>query len=502
MRHLRFAALYTATAALLALGGWLSTLQGQTATVARCPVTSVTNPPAGHRIVITCPPGTVSGLKAGQVIDIQPAAVVPVPPVEPPPSPPPAVNCVGAWGSRTYVSADACPGPTGVRDVVWRETFTVTTPAANGGATCAAANGDTRIVRIPEPCTGGPAPPVEPTPAGEIFGVVDPAILGTCSAAVHDAHFVVGTDGVLYRTWHPQTDPTGCIYAHEHGDNPANATQPDIAASLNTEPLAFGFIGRKHGDHDEPHEGFKVFLAKRGQVNDEDRTNLTDSLSVFHMGTGGPRRATTQFHSNDLRVYNPDVGGFIHTRLMMDTGDKFDNVCDPRGSEPTKDGFSIPNRCQVTSGYEIWATVQCIIRTGGQVAYCPRAVPAVFDPITVFNRANPTEVVYAWDDRFKPYRRFPNDDWTGNRGCIRENYAQIGYSQNQGGPRVIYTDAMGREVVQTDPGAIKQVVPTVNIVDHRSSTARPGEAAGNQAFKFKVDYCGTPAEKARLGLKN
>lgn len=374
-----------------------------------------------------------------------------------------------------------------VRPTVTTE-YTLTATNATGSATA------TVLVTV------GPPPP-PPPPTGDLFGAVDPSILGTCSAAAHDAHAVVGTDGVRYRTWHPQTDPTGCIYAHEHGDNPAHATQPDIVASLETDPLAFGFIGRLHGDHDEPHEGFKVFLAKRGQVNDEDRTNLTDSLSVFHMGTGGPRRAVTQFHSNDLRVYNPDVG-FIHTRLMMDTGDKFDNVCDPRGSEPTKDGFSIPNRCKVNSGYEIWATVQCIIRTGGQLAYCPRAVPAVFDPITVFNRANPTEVVYAWDDRFKPYRNFPGDDWTGNRGCIRENYAQVGYSQNQGGPRVIYTNAMGQEVAQTDPGAIKQIVPTVTIVDHRSSTARPGEAAGNQAFKLKVDYCGTPTEKARLGLRN
>ena len=75
-------------------------------------------------------------------------------------------------------------------------------------------------------------------------------------------------------------------------------------------------------------------------------------------------------------------------------------------------------------------------------------------------------------------------------------------SQNAGGPRTIYTDAMGREVAQGSPGAIRQTLPTINIVDHRSSTARPGETAGNPAFKLRVDYCGTSAQRAKLGLKN
>jgi hypothetical protein len=350
-----------------------------------------------------------------------------------------------------------------------------------------------------------PPPPPIPPPSSAIWGVVDPSILGDFSPAEHDAHVVDGGDGFKYRTWHPQCVGTRC-YAHEHGDNPASATQPDIVASLKTAPLGFGYIGRRMpmpnepNGHEEPHEGFKVFSARRGQVNDEQRTNLTDSLSVFHMGTGGPRRGSTRDHSNDLRVYNPDTG-FIHTRLMMDTGG-VNNVCDPRGAEPSKDMFTIPNRCKVNSGYEIWTTFRWITRASGALVYRARAVPAVFDPITVFVLSNPAELVYAWDDRFKPYRNFPNDDWRGNRGCIRENYAQVGESRNAGGLPVIWTNTLGQEISPLDPLAIRQVVPTKSIVDHRSSTARPGEAAGNQAFKLKVDYCGGAAAKAKLGLKN
>ncbi len=59
-----------------------------------------------------------------------------------------------------------------------------------------------------------------PAGTGSIFGIVDPTILGTCSAAAHDKWVVDGGDGFKYRTWHPQTDPSGCVYGHEHGDNP------------------------------------------------------------------------------------------------------------------------------------------------------------------------------------------------------------------------------------------------------------------------------------------
>lgn len=408
----------------------------------------------------------------------------------------PPVNCAGTWSA--WVPAgdwSACNGGTQTRPE--SRAFTVTTPASNGGLACPASP-ETRTAS--QSCT-------VPPPTGEpLFGVSDPAILGDFTAAEHDAYSVSMGDGYRYRTWHPQCVGTKC-FAHEHGDNPAQITNPEIVASLKTAPLAFGYIGRRMqhlpgeaNGHEEPNEGFKVFTAKIGECNDEARCNLTESLSVFHMGTGGPRRGATRFHSNDLRYWNVD-SGFVHTRLMMDTGG-VDNVCDPRGGEPVKDMFTLPNRCKVNSGYEIWTTSQYIHLADGRALGRPRAVPAVFDPITVFNPANPSEVIYAWDDRFKPYRNFPNDDWTINRGCVRESYAQVANWWNAGGPTQVYTDSMGHETSQANPLAILQTIPAKEIVDHRSSTVRPGETAGNQAFKLRKDYCGTPAQKAKLGLKN
>ena len=112
-----------------------------------------------------------------------------------------------------------------------------------------------------------------------------------------------------YRTWHPQTDPSGCVFAHEHGDNPASIENAEIAAV----PPKFGYIGRRHpmpdepNGHDEPHEGFKVFVANRGDVSDESRVNRVYSRSVFHMGSGGPKRFTMQMHSAEIRARPPRV---------------------------------------------------------------------------------------------------------------------------------------------------------------------------------------------------
>lgn len=452
---------------------------------------------------LDCVHTSPDGLTHTLVCTVVPASIPPAPPKPQP------VNCQGLWGAWAPVA-----GPSGqfgacVLDVSgqWRQSrseerkFAVTIPAANGGTACPASPESRVFVQACTPPTP-PPPPIPPPPSGgSLFGVADPLILGDYTAAEHDVWAVDGGDGFRYRTWHPQCPviQNGQLrcFAHEHGDDPGQIDQADIAASLKSAPLAFGYIGRRMNGHEEAHEGFKVFTAKRGQCNDEGRCNLTDSLSVFHMGTGGPKRFITRDHSNDLRYWNPD-SGFVHTRLMMDTGD-FDNVCDPRHDEPTKDGFSLPNRCMVNSGYEIWTTSRELRRLSGEVIGRPRAVPAVFDPVTVFDRANPGAVVYAWDERFKPFRNHPGDDWTGNRGCERESYAQVGNFWNDGGPTRLYTDVMGQEVPQSNPLGIWQVIPAKEIVDHRSSTARPGELLGNQAFKLRKDYCGN---KAKLGLKN
>jgi hypothetical protein len=337
-------------------------------------------------------------------------------------------------------------------------------------------------------------PILPPHPDGPIWGAVDPAILGECSAQVHDAHVVPGGDGFRYRTWHPQVDPTGCVYAHEHGDDPARMTHAGIAAS----PVRFGFIGRRHpmegepGGHEEPHEGFKVFIALPGEENDERRVNRVFSRSVFHMGTGGPRRFVTRHHSAEIRLVHPEFGLSAFTQLMMDTGG-VGAVCDPRAGGAVKDVMQVDSPCRVRSSYEIWSTQQSVRADGGAEVYRAFATPAVFDPITVFDRRNPTAVIYAWEPRMFASRAFPDNDWSGYRGCDRESYAQPGYWYNGGGGEDYYTDALGAPIDMYDPMALHQVISPSNSV--RAPATRDGLAS----FKIRHDYCG---QIDKLGLKN
>jgi hypothetical protein len=342
-----------------------------------------------------------------------------------------------------------------------------------------------------------PPPPSPPPPApapggGTIFGSVDPAILGTCSSATHDSWAVNGGDGWWYRTWHPQVDPSGCVYAHEHGDNPALIGHPEIAAS----PVRFGYIGRRHpsasepNGHDEPHEGFKVFIANPGDQSDENRVNRVYSRSVFHMGTGGPKRFTMQHHSAEIRLIHPDFGLKAFTQLMMDTGNSA-NVCNPRQSTPTKDVVQLNSPCQLTSAYEIWSTTQAVYYQGAEV-YRSFATPAVFDPITIRNPLNVGELVYAWDSRMAA-SKIHNDDWSKFRGCDRESYAQPGYWFNSRGSTTYYTDPMGQQVSSSSPYALVQEI------SKSDSVGAPATTDGMHQFKMRRYYCG---QLSKLGLKN
>lgn len=411
-------------------------------------------------------------------------------------SAPSAVNCAGTWTAWAPVSGSAgewsaCVSSTQTRSE--SRTFTVTTAAANGGTACPDPLTQTRTASQSCTVTQPGLDPIWGTPPSS-------QELGTCSLAVHDAYVLPGGDGFRYRTWHPQVDPTGCVYGHEHGDNPARMTDAGIRAL----PIRFGYISRRHpmlplepNGHDEPHSGYKVFVAIPGDVNDEGRRNRVLSRSVFHMGTGGSLRFSMQMHSADVAVRHPEFGLYAHTQLMMDTGG-VDVVCDPRHAAPTKDVVSLGSRCKLNSFYEIWSTVGTVEYQGREV-YRAFVTPAVFDPITVFNPANPTETVYAWDARVNAILNFPTNDRTYFRGCDRENYAQPGYWYNAGayatGRTVFYTDPMGLEAA---PGDADVLVQTIS---QSHSVGSPATNDGLVQFKARVDYCGGQ-HRSRLSLRN
>lgn len=428
-------------------------------------------------------------------------------PTQPPP--PTAVPCAGTWSAWTGGAWSACVGGTQTRQET--RTFTVTTQPANGGTACPASP-ETRTAS--QSCTVAEQPP----PAG-IYGVVDPDILGTCSAATHDKWVVDGGDGLKYRTWHPQTDPTGCIYAHEHGDDPGLMSGSPQADRIRTlRPVRFGYIGRRMvsdaepNGHEEPHEGFKVFVIKRGDCNEEGRCSRQWQRSVFHMGTGGPKRFTTSHHSGEqIWLHEQWINDLFAIQLMMDTG-ATGRVCNPRTSAPVKDvigldtvavcskGLPSGADARLDSAYEIWSTQQDVTDATGRMIYRAFATPAVFDPITVFNPAVPSERVLATDPRVRLQFKFdqPFDTW---RGCSRESYAQPGLIDNESGPSTYNTDAMGRVTAQ-GPLSLQQLIPNrSNGGNLRASTpvASDGANGPNHQFKLRVSYC---HQRAQLGLKN
>jgi hypothetical protein len=332
-----------------------------------------------------------------------------------------------------------------------------------------------------------------------------------------------GGDGFRYRTWHPQQDPTGCWYAHEHGDNPAvgyaalsaeidrqvglgripNAYAPTLKAAA-AAPLLFGYVGRRMpmpgepNGHDEAHEGFKVFIARRGELNDfEQFKSRIVALHVNHTGSGGPARFTQPLHSLETRQIH-EQGPYAFVKGLFQTGGT-DNVCDQRHGSPVKDVMSLQNRCKILSPYEIWL-MEFVVRGPGGPVYEAFATPAVFDPITVLDVLNPTAVVYAWDPRMALVKAF-GDDWSNFHGCNRETYAQMGNWANAGGQNEYWTDPLGNPVVPGAANGVHQYLSTIDAVgavSYGGSTLVAG-GAGPVAFKLAVDYC---TNLAKLGLKN
>ncbi len=417
-------------------------------------------------------------------------------------APPPTGLIGGVHGELVTLTWGTVPGAAGYQveagSASGLANLAVLSAAAPGVATVAPPGTYYVRVRAVNACGAG-APSNEvvvnvggsPPAAGPIWGVVDPSSLGTCGQAVHDQYVVDGGDGYRYRTWHAQTDSSGCVFAHEHGDDPNAQTNAHIRAQR----VRFGYIGRRHpmpgepAGHEEPHEGFKVFVANQGQRNEESRFHLHDSRIVFHMGTGGPRRFATQHHSMEYATITND-GRYMLLQTMADTGGVANICTEPRAGKTV---VALNPSCRLGSLYEIWAN-KIAIHSGGQVVAAVTASTAVFDPITALDPSNPSRLLYLWDPVMDSVLEFPHNDRRGNRGCDREAYHGPSYWYNLTDRTVFYTDAMGNELPAGDPLALSQIVSR-----HNTNGRFFASVDGNETFKLRNSHCG---QRAQLGLKN
>lgn len=315
-------------------------------------------------------------------------------------------------------------------------------------------------------------PILVPTSDVQIIGSINSAILGNCPASVHDRYIARGPDGKWYRTWHPITvpidsnNPNGakCSFAHEHGDDPSTSIVSE------TPPL-FGYIGNLVGDS-EPHEGFKVFVVNAGTKDDEGRIAQNSSRLVFHMGTGGTKRFSQEFHSMQMDVVTAD-GKKMSLQGMADTGN-VGTIC----SNPRQGRTVLGYGCKVTSPYEIWA-IKLRITNNGEALAEANFSTAVFDPISVMDPADLTILVYVWDPQANQIFQF-NDSRDWFRGCKRESYQGPIFWYNAAKPTTYYTDAYGKVV---NNGPLKQYISSDSIVNYIATND------GQTQFKLKSDNC-------------
>jgi hypothetical protein len=293
-----------------------------------------------------------------------------------------------------------------------------------------------------------------PAPAAWAADPIDhsrpPAPDGTpiCAEWVHDEH-TVERGGRVWATWHPPRDPRyGCAFGHEHGSNP-RAFRHFGRTGMPAFGLTTAFAG-----NEEPHAGFKVFLAN------DDRRGLA-WMMVLHQGSASPRRGSVRFHSLETWLFRRRGGRLLaRTRQMADFGEAVSNC---PGVEPRTAWRLLPAPgCPGT--YEEWATT---LDVGGVF----RARPAfgIHNPITQFEPSDPTRIVFnkrsacgpadpaGWRSRCKGDRR----------SVLRPRW----YLHNDG-PSRFRTDAYGRRA----PAGLLQIVTRRIRVDQRRACCGPENA--------------------------
>ncbi len=402
----------------------------------------------------------------------------------------PKLTVVYATGAGATSTPTASPTPTATAKPTATATVAPTASLRPTSSPIVGGGSPTPTTTMPPTMSMSPtASPISSTEA--IYGATSVDILGNCPANVHDRYVVRGPDGVLYRTWHPQTvsvdaaKPSGvkCTFAHEHGDDPAKS-------NIYAGPVPFDYVPHLAG-MDEPHVGFKCFVQNKGLTNNEGGVALMDTYYCFHMGTGGAGRFTTQFHSLDFHVRTA-TGVRMDIAGLADVGN-VGTICDDPRQSRTVMGLG----CKLDSPYEIWLDTLSIVNKGNPVATAVVST-AVFDPITVMDPADKTKLIYSWDPLARSQIFKFNDDRTQDRGCVREAYTGPLMWYNKGKSQTYYTDVYGNVV---DGGVVKQTISSANTSDAGSLTQYGGLILATSGsfvqFKYQESTC-APG----LGLKN
>lgn len=156
-----------------------------------------------------------------------------------------------------------------------------------------------------------------------------------CSNEVHAKYWTYGKDGKVYPTWHPNTDPSGCVFPHEHGDDPRRAGAlfeevgfPEFGYSSEVMQDNMPETSVRHEDHvghkTLARSPFRIYQGDNGSSFFEP-TNLpartTCNLLVkYHQGLHSPDAFTNNLHEV-LYDMSCDDGTEIRLDTMMPIGE-------------------------------------------------------------------------------------------------------------------------------------------------------------------------------------
>lgn len=325
-----------------------------------------------------------------------------------------------------------------------------------------------------------PGPTATPVPGGVTFPAVNPLILGSCSAEVHDRYAVIGPDGNKYRTWHPITVPVDasnpggakCSFAHEHGD------QPNTSGPL----PAFGYSAAIHGMFNEiaAHAGFKVFshyangTSGMGGPESDYRGLAIDFTVTIHQGSAGRGRLTESMHS--LEFWSRYQNRETHIYVMANTGALSGKGC---GSGQDVSGRIVVDTC--APQYETWGfsanvagawgvfMIAAVTNPMNHMSGTAPCADATCSNITLVSTSENVcgDQIVACDNRlpFGKHERGLENFWLGNQRTIHE---PDWIWTNGGGAEFFCTDAMGMRM-DCGPNTIRQQVATVNVSNAQAS---------------------------------
>jgi hypothetical protein len=365
----------------------------------------------------------------------------------------------------------------------------------------------------------GPAAPDYGPPIGDAraFGIWTPGPNDDCTAAQHDAYFVVGPDRKRYPTWHPPIDPvSGCSFGHDHGRDPRGS-----ALYREVGDIPFGHANEQEDIYDpltprhEDHFGHKVewqndmHMHFGSDAADAIFDVRCDALIKMHQGTHSKDAFTNNLHELVYHIRCSD-GTEMHVTMFtaIGTPGEFERSCDrttvvvgpatPPNS-PSGGGVRIiPDRTCVeqhilvpagqTSNFgtlnESWETSNVVRREDGHTLaffnpYFQVSRPSRFyDPAQPNLVGRPIDVCYEVTPSGERASGGSCDASTGNGtilgvtfddprsvfdGVRRNVDVNDNFISNAGGPEVWYTDPFGRHGrTEPFPGSIRQRIARID----------------------------------------